>query len=162
MNNLWMCIACYHTADSEHLQPTEEPSIEFGPIANGSLIYDGGEKRYTILCGQGHRGDEVCIFPCKPYYEPHAEKVQQEIELTDQEDAEWKQWYDALVVPLRETFKLEPVEGHTFVQACITESGYNLSDGFEAWLINKCSSLIAIYELTKVHEHDCSRSDSVQ
>jgi hypothetical protein len=43
--------------------------VEIGEIVDGHWLAKIG-KKYVVLGNQGHRGDEVYTFPCKPSPEP--------------------------------------------------------------------------------------------
>jgi hypothetical protein len=121
--------------------------IEFGFIGTGSLIlYDG---KYMLLCGQGHRDDEIYIFPEKPTPCPLGKTYIPDDEwdmLSSEEKDKECCWLENLREHVREArFHLR--DAYDFVVACIDNGDIIEEHGsFWAQIWHRCGELIERYE----------------
>ncbi|MHA2280093.1 MAG: hypothetical protein ACXAC5_04355 [Promethearchaeota archaeon] len=144
-----MPIPIIMTEDYPHMCELCFPDgIEFGFIGTGSLIlYDG---KYMLLCGQGHRDDEIYTFPEKPTSNPLGTNTLSDDEWDalpiEKSDEECK-WIENIWDQTREArFHLR--DAYDFVAACI-DNGDIVEEHGSFWqqIWHRCGELIEEHEI---------------
>jgi len=121
--------------------------IEFGFIGNGSLVLFNGN--YMLLCGQGHRDDDIYTFPIKPEPNPlgKLDLCDEEWEALSKEKQEEEfKWFESVTDHTREA-KFHIGDAFEFVAACI-KTGDVIIDKGSIWsqVWHHCGMLIKNYE----------------
>lgn len=96
------------------------------------LIRD--DESYSLLAGQGHRGDLVHTFPVKPIPMPD----------DDCPDTLFEQWLDA-VESLRK-LKVEPGLGHWLIRQAMRDGWDSIYAEWAMWVAAWCAKRIDIFE----------------
>lgn len=101
------------------------------------------KDQYSLLGRQGHKGNEIVIFPDKPIPDPDPEC------LSDEDDG-WLEKVDRL----DDALKIYVTDGYYVVNSFM-DHGWNKGKGasrFSAWLFNYCGNLIEEYEKNAIME----------
>jgi len=121
--------------------------IEFGFIGDGSLIFY--DNKYMLLCGQGHRDDEIYVFPEKPTSNPLGSNSLPDDEWdalpTDKQNKECE-WIENIYELTRDA-KFHIGDAYNFVDACIKNGDVDRNNGsiwVQIW--HRCGTLIEEYE----------------
>lgn len=121
MNNEFVCDLCY------------PDMVEIAQISDYLYLVKDKDK-YSLLGGQGHKNNEIIIFPDKPIPDPDPECL-------SENDDGWLEKVDRF-----DTLKIHVTDGY-FVAKSFIKHGWNEDcNRFSAWVFDYCGKLIEEYE----------------
>lgn len=112
--------------------------VEIGLI--GDLCLFENEGNFGLIGYDGHKGQELLMFPCKPIPDPDPECNDPAKE--EEEDA----WID-MVDNISGKLVLNALDGYLLVSSCI-KAGWK-TGSFSFWLFNHCGKMIEEFENNK-------------